>query len=640
MNQRQRIALTTLANHPDFLTTKQLAGQLQSSERTLRNDLHVISAYLTELQTGLTLERKQGTGIRLVGTPRAKQQLQASLNGAETNNQDHARLQQLLIFQLLRAQSPISIEELAEKVFANRRTVRHELTQLQPFAQKNGLEIISKPRLGTYIAGNEQQKRQLLVQTLRQIQANDPQAPTLQHFFAPEQFQVVQNVIRETFNANQLPLPPEVANVDIHVYFMLERMKQGQTVQLSAEENAAVADSPAQALSGQILAQLADIYPLAFSPDEINYLALRLANFFANSQATGRFEPEARALANYLIAQVQQLLALDLSDDPSLRQNLVNHLSSSYFRLNYGLPIANPLTPTIFNTYPQLFLVIQLSLENFFQTANLFVPAEEVAYLTIHFQAAVERQDHQKSNRYQALLVTGYSKAMAIFIEARLQRELPELQIKDILENQPHIQWPHLDQIDLIISTVPLADPGKPVVQISPMITDQDLSILTKYLLEHVPQKHLQTFDLAHFTAPSLVFPQLELSEPEEILKKLAQNLVDNNYATSAYAHSVLLRDQRGGTNVAPLITLPHGDPHEVKISTLSIATLARPVQWQGEAIQLVILLAIKQQDLKDPEFRKLFAVIHYLEAQPQRLTSVWASRSPLALIKQLSQYE
>ena len=83
--------------------------------------------------------------------------------------------------------------------------------------------------------------------------------------------------------------PGGLASVEIHIYFMLERMKQYQKVKLSKDENEVVEHTQAQQLSSQILAKLATIYPIEFSPDEINYLALRIAkSFLANSQAATR----------------------------------------------------------------------------------------------------------------------------------------------------------------------------------------------------------------------------------------------------------------------------------------------------------------------------------------------------------------
>ncbi|MCS5464414.1 hypothetical protein NWO25_04035 [Enterococcus lactis] len=79
---------------------------------------------------------------------------------------------------------------------------------------------------------------------------------------------------------------------------MLEQMKQYQKVKLSKDENEVVEHTQAQQLSSQILAKLATIYPIEFSPDEINYLALRIANLLQTHKQPHDFK---RNLVHLLI---------------------------------------------------------------------------------------------------------------------------------------------------------------------------------------------------------------------------------------------------------------------------------------------------------------------------------------------------
>nr|WP_313770276.1 PTS sugar transporter subunit IIA [Enterococcus faecium] len=421
---------------------------------------------------------------------------------------------------------------------------------------------------------------------------------------------------------------------------MLERMKQYQKVKLSKDENEVVEHTQAQKLSSQILAKLATIYPIEFSPDEINYLALRIANLFTNSQAATRFQKESSALADHLIEQVEQFLGYSLKEDQLLKQNLRSHLSSTYFRLHYGLQISNPLTKNVFSTYTQLFLVLQLILEDYFEKENFYVPQEETAYLTIHFQAAIERHKHQKSRRYQTVLVSEYSKAMATFLEARLNRELPELTIMDLVEYKPELKRQDFPSVDFILATLPFKHISIPVIEISPMITETDLAYLTKYMLEHVPIKKKKTFDLASFTHPFLIFPQLERTDPADILNFMGNVLVEHHYVEPEFIDSVLERDSHSSTRVAPFVTIPHGNPLYVKHSMISIATMKEPVLWHGEQIRIVLLLAIKKNDLKHAEFKKIFSVIHYLEKQPEQMAQLMQSNHPLEILTLLSSYE
>lgn len=432
----------------------------------------------------------------------------------------------------------------------------------------------------------------------------------------------------------------DLSNIEIHIYFMLERMKLERDILLSQSEIEAVEDSKAQELSSQVLAKLTTIYPINFSPGEINYLAIRIASTIPSVRSAFTFDAEATQLMDYLVGQVDEMFNYQLKEDDLLKKNLLSHLSSTYFRLNYGLSITNPLTEDVFRAFPQLFLVIQLTLDDYFKQRKQFVPQEEIAYLAIHFQSAIERQKYRKHRNYQVVLVSEYSKAMATFIEARLQRELPELQVKELVQYKEFSPQRDFTGIDFILSTVPFSHPEVAVLPISPMISDKDLRAIEKYMLENSPSQQKKNFDIARFTQPFLIYPQLKLTNPEDILTFLGNNLVANGYTEAQFVDELLSRDRVSSTRVAPFITLPHANPKYVKKSIISIASLPQSIDWHGEAISLVIMIAVTKDQLKDKEFKKLFSLIHYIAKDSRLLERLCQTKNVLELLSLLSSYE
>ncbi len=64
------------------------------------------------------------------------------------------------------------------------------------------------------------------------------------------------------------------------------------------------------------------------------------------------------------------------------------HLNSTLNRLTYGLPVTNVMLGDIKRMYPFMFDRIMLVLE---ELEGIEVPEEEAAYITLHFQASLER---------------------------------------------------------------------------------------------------------------------------------------------------------------------------------------------------------------------------------------------------------
>lgn len=636
MNERHQRLLILLLETDTYKTTQQLAQELSASERTIRNDLNVIETVVEKEQ--LKLERKKGTGVRLIGLPSEKNQLKKSILLDNDSYKDHEQIRNLLLFHLLTAKDELTLDELTENLYVSRKVLKEELQELQVLLEKHQLCLVSKPRLGTFVEGEERKKRELLVKTLRNMKKQDPKNITLKEFLAQDTLTLIQHTLREVLRKNDLEQLPELSNIDIHIYFMLERMKQKQYVQLSDYEHQLVHNTKSQEISSQILAQLAEYYLISFSPDEIDYLALRIASVLTEEAEDQEFNVESNKLADYLIKQVQVSMDLSFAQDEVLQKNLVSHLASTFHRLNFGFSISNPLSKDIFRAYPRLFLIIQMALEDYFLNEKIFIPQEEIAYLTIHFQSAIERQKKQKSQHYQTLLISEYSKAMASFFEARVKRELPELKIIDSIEFEKE-EIPNLE-VDFILSTVPLEHPAIDVIQISPMIAENDVARIKKYMLENQPKKRVKHLDFSEFTSPFLIFPHVKETDIDRLLKKMGDSLTDADYVTKEFTKTVIDREKRSSTQVAPLIALPHGNPAYVKTSTISIATLEKPIDWNGDEIQLVFLLAIKKSELKNSEFKKLFAVIHYLGNNPVKLNQILQSNHALEIMKQLSQYE
>lgn len=640
MNQRQRGIVLYLLKQTSYQTTKVLAEEFSVSERTIQSDLNRLEEYLAEHQIKLTLERKKGTGVKFEGSLHETKQLINRLSPSLDNRGiEMEKRIELLVFHLLMAKEGQSLEELSEKLFVSRNEIKRNLEEASSFFAYHGLTLISKPRIGTFVEGPERKKREVLAQNLKAIQKIDPQTVMLKDFFSKEVLSLIQRILREELLNEKIDYHKELSSVDIHIYFMLERMWQGETVLLSQEEHDFVEDTLAQKLSSRLLAKLADVYPVIFSPNEIDYLALRLTSLLPKEVHQ---EPSKQTsdLATHLIQRVSQLMTSDLSQDDTLKQNLVAHLSSTYFRVRHGFSISNPLTKEILGAYTHLFLVIQMVLEEFLVGKELYIPQEEIAYLTVHFQAAFERKKKQrKPKHFEAVLVSQYTRSMATFLEARLNREIPELSIRQVVEYQGAMPK-DLPPVDFILSTIPLEEVTSPVVLISPMITEEDLAGVLKYMLEHQPLQTKKQFDFPRFTSPFLVYPKMDYKNVQELLHFLSEGLIENDYVKPEFTASLIERESRSSTRVAPLIALPHGNPALVVSSTISIATLKEPMDWHGEKVQLVLLLAVRHEELKDPQFKKLFALLHYLERSPDVLQSILDETNPLKLIQQMSEYK
>lgn len=69
INRRQANLLKTLVSTTSYLPTATLAGELSCSERTVRNDVAAINAFLEQNGLAARTASKRGTGIQLNPSP-------------------------------------------------------------------------------------------------------------------------------------------------------------------------------------------------------------------------------------------------------------------------------------------------------------------------------------------------------------------------------------------------------------------------------------------------------------------------------------------------------------------------------------------------------------------------------------------
>ncbi len=66
---------------------------------------------------------------------------------------------------------------------------------------------------------------------------------------------------------------------------------------------------------------------------------------------------------------------------------------------------------------------------------------------------------------------------------------------------------------------------------------------------------------------------------------------------TDDFRQSIFSREKMGVTSISTGVAMPHAAMGTVKKSRISILTLQNPIDWEGNMVQLVVLLAVSEED-------------------------------------------
>jgi activator of the mannose operon (transcriptional antiterminator) len=375
------------------------------------------------------------------------------------------------------------------------------------------------------------------------------------------------------------------------------------------------------AISREILEKAGGIFALSFSPLEVSYLAMHMAGGKRRQHHKEKLDSNEllEPLLEQLIKRTSELTFIDFTMDKELRKGLGVHVYTLLNRLKYSLSVENPMLQDIKKMYPYMFYTMIYVMEELNQRFSLAIPEEEAAYLTLYFQTSIERLQRHDGKKKMAVVVCHMGIGMSQLLRTKLERKFHSLLIEDCIARAELSRFLSDHDIDLIISTVALPKIEMPAIVVSPLLTKEEELELQAFMKK---LDGTQTYSvLAGFTDASLVCLQLDFGHRYEVIEHLANVLYTNGFVEKEYAHNAIVREKMSPTTIGAGIAIPHGNPALIQQSAIAIGTLKEPIEWEGEWVSLVFMLAAKNNGQK--ETRQLFAELSHISEEPDLIQAL-----------------
>jgi len=466
-----------------------------------------------------------------------------------------------------------------------------------------------------------------------------------------EQFFRIEKVLWQLDKQEQTTLSEgEYTELLIRLSIALTRCRQQMHID---EADTPAADGSATDEDRARYRYFCDALQLSLPEAEAAYLVDLLRNWRKRADNPGLLVEDLKLRDDMarLIQAVGEQLGIPFEQDRSLQEGLMQHMERVIHRLRDGEPIRNPLLAQIRKDYEQLFAAIRSASAIIMD--HLMLPDEEIAYLVMHFGAAIERIT-QQALRVRALLVCtsgiGSSKLLAV----RLQKELPQI------EQIAHVSWFEASRFekeayDLIISTVDLPLPAEQYVRASPLLTQEEVARLRQFIqelpvktraardYEQEPQKPSFTLlaDIRQYSQQ--IVPIIErfhiytvpdaangsFTDLHAIVAYMTRILTQRQLIASSddIAARIVAREQHGsqlinGTELA----LFHTRSESVDAPSLSLFRFEQPVAWPGTGNQpvrqILFMLGPLELDRQSLEVLSEFSVMLLEPSVIKRLSS------------------
>ncbi|MGG6309406.1 BglG family transcription antiterminator [Paenibacillus macerans] len=645
MNTRQKDILHMLLTEtrPHFVV-RDIAMKLNCSEKTIRNDFDEIDRFLAEVSQA-KLVRRPGIGVALEIAEHEKAKIADLVvwSSHDTETEDDEERVAAIAYELLMETGPVTIQELADKHYVGKAVIKKDLDNLHEWLEKRGLSVVSKQKVGVVIEGKERDKRAALSK-LSQL-AGETGHSFLKEQFAPHEVEIVTRELKQLENDAQLSFTDEAFdNLLIHTLLMVRRTKLKQPISFSEQEKIFVREKKEFHWTGAFIQKLERLFAVRFPEDESAYLTAHILGGKIRSQAriesagpeehTARETDKVNGLVETLAQKMSALTWVDFAKDEVLMEGLRIHLYSTLNRLSYGLTVSNPMLQDIKKMYPYMFDMVIYATRELSSGYPFTIPQEEAAYLTLHFQAAVERLSMPADERKQIITVCHMGVGMSQILRTKLERKFPGLHVADSVRKADLPGYLSQHPVDFIVSTIPLEQVDVPYIRVSPLLEAGEVKKIADFigkLEQESGHSERSGSILLRYTRPSLVFPHIQTSHRYELIELLADRLCEQGCVDPDYAHQALLRERISSTTIGGGIAIPHGDPKLILTSQIAIATLKEPLDWQEEKVSVVFMLALAPQEQEN--MKKLFQRLSLLSEQPSTIDRLIRAGTPEELL-------
>lgn len=503
---RQIEIIQFLLKNQDYQPVKAIAEHMKYSVKTIRNDLDIIEEYVAN--EGMNMEKRPGIGVRLSLSDKEKMSLNLIANSKKNNNivelSTDARRIKILSDLLNDSSKSTSIQKLSEKYYISKTSIVNDLKAIEERVQIFNLQL-ERDQHGTRIIGNEVDIRKAMVSIIDELISSNEKLinsdlsdridnVTLQELskqFEEKNVKLVEKILKDTEESlNYMIGEPYYINLVTHILILIKRIRSGNCIYKNEDSNKIkITDEKVYDASNKMGELIEYYFKINLPKEEIffiyQYLISSGLGFSSLKLETEKLlsgdNPETKEIAKEMIRLCSDILQVDLNIDEQLYKNLIMHLKPMLNRIKYKILIKNPLVEDIRKEFHMVFgllSLVMLIISEKFKLNN--ISKDEIAYLVLYLQAAIEKSMSQK----RVIVVCSSGIGTSHLLKNRIKKSFPDWDIVDVVPLSCLESEVDLDKIDFIISTVKISNISKPIAYVTALFSDIDVRNVTEMLMK------------------------------------------------------------------------------------------------------------------------------------------------------------
>ncbi len=598
-----RVLMLLIRNGGRPMTAGRMAASLSMSERSVSSYLKEVSAFCEA--RGIRLANKAGVGTALDCRGR-EQEILDELSGAGSLGDCASKRLLYMVKVLLNNKTSYTTTLFAEDLKVSKDTVGQDLKQVKLYLEQAGIELVKRPGAGIYVRGPEFKLRKAIV-AVNRMEPEDctDGANGGDYRLKPGAFKrlsacfrgyrmeaFVQVIQRMEKQWGRRLSDRSFEALAEYLAVTAARVKQGNRMEPGLPDRVEF-KLPGVESAARIL-----MTALGLPGEEEAYLRLLLCCMEYQETPDGQGDPVAcgeREFALRVIQYVYMVMGLEGEADELLIRTLACYNRSALLRIRYGVEIKNPFLEEVKRTYPAVFSACFAAGSVIYREAAGELPSEnEISCLSLLMGGAIVRGERT----IRTVVICAGGVGTSQILARKLKDQVPQLLIAGVLGYERRDMIRQLDP-QLVVSTIRDVKADCPVAVISPVLGSEDLKLLNRLcsgIYTKVPPAGGSLLDLLD---DELIFLDCEEQSREKLLEQMAGKLEEKGYVTGQFLQDVREREERGSTALGFKVAIPHGISGFVRKPAVCVAQLRGTMDWSGEPVSLVFMLALDFEDVE-----------------------------------------
>lgn len=632
-NKRQEQLLSLLYERKGWMTSKQLAGFLQVSDRTIRSDIETINRSINPPP----IESNVRQGYRIC---------QAAVNAFPVKEEkvDDGIPQTpgarcvYIIRKLLFEQKELNLTVLQGQIYVSGYSIDNDLKRIRKMLEPYpNLKLVRNKELIS-LQGDEASKRRFYRDLLvAEVQENFLNLNALAHLYNSFDLIEVKDIFMDVleeydYSVHESMFPMLI----VHAGTSIERMNSANYINME-DERQGLEDTIEYQISQTFFERISRRLHITVRDGEVGMFALvimgrRASNYTSDFVNFHGKWLNTKKLVGEALEHIFQIFGLDFRNDEDLIAGLKMHLHGLIERVKNQVRTDEVFMEEIKRKYPLVFDMGIYVIELLEKKLGQKICRGESCYIALHLGAASERIHSVR--KYRAVMILPYNQSFSDMCIRKISDMFRERM--EIVKSFCYFEEEDVSAMDpdLILTTMPLEHKLSVDTVMINLFIDSETESRILQAINRLDKKRFQLEFASHIgnlIRKEHYYQNADCKTSEEVINLLCRGLENEGIVEPGFKDIVLQREQMAPTSFVNAFAIPHAFGAFASNSTIAVAQLKNPVKWGSFEVSLVMLFAINEGDQR--MIKIFFDWVSNVAGRPEELIKLCNSSSYEAFI-------